>query len=159
MATDHPMERTLVLLKPDAIERALIGRIIARFEDKGLRIVGLKMMRLEADLLDEHYAHLKELPVFPEIVAFMMSAPVVALCIEGLEAVQVVRSMCGVTRSRAAIPGTIRGDLGMSIRSNLVHASDSPETADTEIRRFFAEAELFAYDRRLDTLIHIPDKT
>ena len=74
MATDHPMERTLVLLKPDAIERALIGRIIARFEDKGLRIVGLKMMRLEADLLDEHYAHLKELPVFPEIVAFMMSA-------------------------------------------------------------------------------------
>ncbi|MEN6473475.1 MAG: nucleoside-diphosphate kinase [Syntrophaceae bacterium] len=153
------MERTLVLLKPDAIERALIGRIIARFEDKGLRIVGMKMMRLEEDLLHEHYSHLKELPVFPAIVAFMMSAPVVALCIEGLEAVQVVRSMCGMTRSRAALPGTIRGDLGMSIRSNLVHASDSPETAEVEVRRFFDAAELFAYERRLDTLIHIPDKT
>jgi nucleoside-diphosphate kinase len=158
MTTTHSMERTLVLLKPDAIERTLIGRIIARFEDKGLRIAGLKMMRLSAELLDEHYGHLKELPVFPKIVAFMMSAPVVAMCIEGLEAVQVVRSMCGVTRSRTALPGTIRGDLGMSIRSNLVHASDSPETAAIEIRRFFAETELFAYERRLDALIHIPDK-
>jgi len=153
------MERTLVLLKPDAIERALIGRIIARFEDKGLRIVGLKMMRLGAEVLEEHYSHLKELPVFPEIVAFMMSTPVVAMCIEGLEAVQVVRAMCGVTRSRAALPGTIRGDLGMSIRSNLVHASDSPETAAAEIERFFSQAELFAYEKRLDSLIHIPDKT
>jgi len=159
MTDPLPLERTLVLLKPDALERALIGRIIARFEDKGLRIAGMKMMCLDAELLGEHYSHLKELPVFPEIVAFMMSAPVVALCIEGLEAVQVVRGMCGVTRSRAAMPGTIRGDLGMSIRSNLVHASDSPETAQVEIRRFFAASELFAYERRLDALIHIPDKT
>ncbi len=148
-----------MLLKPDAIERALIGRIIARFEDKGLRIVGLKMMRLGSEVLEEHYSHLKELPVFPEIVAFMMSTPVVAMCIEGLEAVQVVRAMCGVTRSRAALPGTIRGDLGMSIRSNLVHASDSPETAAAEIERFISQAELFAYEKRLDSLIHIPDKT
>jgi nucleoside-diphosphate kinase len=152
------MERTLVLLKPDALERGLVGRIVARFEDKGLRLAGMKMMQLERGLLEEHYAHLKDLPVFPEIVAFMMSAPIVALCLEGLEAVQVVRTMCGATRSRTAVPGTIRGDLGMSIRSNLVHASDSPETAAVEIRRFFADSELFAYERRFDALIHIPDK-
>ena len=152
------MERTLVLLKPDALERGLVGRIVARFEDKGLRLAGMKMMQLERGLLEEHYAHLKDLPVFPEIVAFMMSAPIVALCLEGLEAVQVVRTMCGATRSRTAVPGTIRGDLGMSSRSNLVHASDSPETAAVEIRRFFADSELFAYERRFDALIHIPDK-
>lgn len=152
------LERTLVLLKPDAVERSLVGRIITRFEEKGLRIVGMKMMRLERALLEEHYAHLKALPVFPEIVAFMMSAPVVALCIEGLEAVSVVRSMCGVTKSREALPGTIRGDWAMSIRTNLVHASDSPETARVEVRRFFVEAEIFPYEKALDRLIHIPDK-
>lgn len=158
MLTSHPLERTLVLLKPDALERALIGRIIARFEDKGLRIAGMKMMRLDAQVLETHYAHLKHLNIFPEIIAFMMSSPVVALCLEGLEAVQVVRLLCGVTKARAADPGTIRGDLGLSIRSNLVHASDSVETACLEIERFFAADELYSYERRLDALIHIPDK-
>lgn len=152
------MERTLVLLKPDALERGLVGRIVARFEDKGLRLAGMKMMQLERGLLEEHYAHLKDLPVFPEIVAFMLSAPIVALCLEGLEAVAVVRAMCGVTRARQAAPGTIRGDMGMSIRSNLVHASDSTEAAAVELRRFFAPGEICAYERALDGLVHIPDK-
>lgn len=159
MQTTRQWERTLVLIKPDAVERALIGKMIMRFEEKGLRIAGMKMMQLDKALLEEHYAHLKDLPVFPAIIAFMMSAPVVAMCIEGLEAVKVVRSMCGVTKSSAAQSGTIRGDMAMSIRSNLVHASDSPKTAVIEIKRFFSKEEVFTYERMLDALIHIPDKT
>lgn len=151
------MERTLVLIKPDAIERGLIGRIIARFEDKGLKIIGMKMLKADEALLEKHYAHLKDRPFFPEIVAFMMSAPIVAMCIEGLEAITVVRTMCGVTNSRNALPGTIRGDLAMSTRSNLVHASDSQASADREIELFFDKAELFPFEKRLEGIIQIPD--
>jgi len=149
------METTLVLIKPDAVERGLIGRIIARFEEKGLRITGMKMLKADKTLLAEHYAHLKEEPFFPKIVEFMMSAPIIALCIEGLEAVNVVRALCGVTKSREAAPGTIRGDLAMSIRSNLVHASDSLETAERELRRFFSDEEIFPYAKMLDRIIYI----
>lgn len=153
------MERTLVLIKPDATERGLIGRIVTRFEEKGLKIIGMKMMRANMALLEEHYAHLKDQPFFPKIAAFMMSAPIVALCIEGLEAIRVVRSMCGITQSRDASPGTIRGDLAMSTRSNLVHASDSPATAVKEIELFFREEELFLFEKQLERIIQIPDGT
>ena len=140
------MERTLVLLKPDALQRGLMGEIISRFERKGLRIARLKMMRLTDDLLQEHYSHLSHLPFFGEIKAFMMRTPVVAMCLEGLGAVEAVRAMCGTTLAREAVPGTIRGDLAMSIQANLVHASDGPETAGKEVPRFFADSELFDYD-------------
>ncbi len=153
------MERTLILIKPDALQRGLIGRIVARFEDKGLKIIGMKMMKVDMAMLQEHYAHLKDQPFFPKIAAFMMSAPIVALCIEGLEAIRVARSMCGVTNSREASPGTIRGDLAMSTRSNLVHASDSPASAAKEIELFFNERELFVFENLLEHLIHIPDGT
>jgi nucleoside-diphosphate kinase len=140
------MERTLVLLKPDALQRGLIGEITARFERKGLKIVGMKMMNLTDSLLDEHYAHLSHLPFFGEIKGFMMLAPVAAVCLEGVNCVETVRRLCGVTKSWEADPGTIRGDFGMSIQANLVHASDSLETAQKEVPRFFRDDELFEYD-------------
>jgi nucleoside-diphosphate kinase len=139
------MERTLVLLKPDALQRGLMGEILGRFERKGLKVVGLKMMQLSDALLDEHYVHLTHLPFFAEIKQFMMRTPVVALCLEGVGAVDAVRGMCGKTLAREALPGTIRGDLGMSIQANLVHASDGPEAAAAEVPRFFNEGELFDY--------------
>jgi nucleoside-diphosphate kinase len=140
------MERTLVLLKPDAVQRGLLGEIIGRFERKGLKLVGVKMMKLTDSLLDEHYSHLNHLPFFGEIKSFMMLAPVVAICLEGVNSVDTVRRLCGVTKSWEADPGTIRGDYGMSIQANLVHASDSLETAEKEVPRFFSESELFDYD-------------
>jgi nucleoside-diphosphate kinase len=140
------MERTLVLLKPDALQRGLLGEIIGRFERKGLKLVGMKMTRLEDALLDEHYAHLSHLPFFGDIKRFMMLSPVIAICWEGVDCIETVRRICGITKSREAAPGTIRGDLGMSIQANLVHASDSAETAAGEVPRFFKESELFDYD-------------
>ena len=140
------MERTLVLLKPDAVQRGLLGDILSRFERKGLKVVGLKMIQLDDTLLDEHYSHLSHLPFFGDIKKFMMLAPVVALCLEGVDCVNAVRLLCGVTKAREAAPGTIRGDLGMSIQANLVHASDSLETAEKEVPRFFKSEELFSYE-------------
>jgi nucleoside-diphosphate kinase len=140
------MERTLVLLKPDALQRGIMGEIITRFERKGLRIVGVKMMQLSDGLLDEHYSHLSHLPFFGEIKAFMMRTPVVAVCLEGVGCVDTVRALCGKTLAREAQPGTIRGDYAMSIQANLVHASDSLETAAREVPRFFNDGELFDYD-------------
>ena len=140
------MERTLVLLKPDALQRGLLGEIISRFERKGLKLVGMKMMKLDDALLDEHYSHLSHLTFFGDIKRFMMLTPVIATCWEGMECIETVRRICGVTKSREAAPGTIRGDLGMSIQANLVHASDSLETAQAEVPRFFQDEELFDYD-------------
>lgn len=152
------MERTLVLVKPDAVQRGLIGEIIGRFEGKGLKVVGLKLMALNDAVLDDHYSHLADKPFFPRIKSFMMSTPVVALCLEGFGAVDAVRNVCGVTNSREAGPGTIRGDLGMSIQCNLVHASDSIETARDEVPRFFNDNELTAYDSVTDTVIYADDE-
>ncbi len=140
------MERTLVLLKPDAVQRGILGEIISRFERKGLKLVGMKMMQLDDALLEEHYSHLNHLPFFGEIKQFMMLAPIVATCWEGVDCVKAVRAMCGVTLSREADPGTIRGDFAMSIQANLVHASDSVETAAAEVPRFFKGGELFEYE-------------
>lgn len=152
------MERTLLLIKPDAVERGLIGKIISRFENKGLKITGMKMLRVDLPLLEEHYSHLKDKPYFPKIADFMMSAPIIAVCVEGFDSVNIARSMCGVTNAREASPGTIRGDMSMSIRSNLVHASDSIETAECELKRFFRDAEIFSYHKKLDDIIFIDAK-
>ena len=140
------MERTLILVKPNAIQRGLIGDIVTRFERKGLRFVGIKMMFMTDEIVNEHYAHLKERPFFPYLKASMQAAPIIACCLEGAEAVDTVRLMVGATNSRKALPGTIRGDFSMSGEQNVVHASDSVENAQIEINRFFKEGELFDYN-------------
>ena len=140
------MERTLILIKPDAIQRGLAGSVLNRFERKGLKIAGIKMMQLTDDLLKEHDSHIADKPFFPGIANFMKSSPVIALCVEGLDCVETVRRLCGVTKAREAQVGTIRGDFAMSIQTNIVHASDSLETAKIEVNRFFNENELFEYD-------------
>ncbi len=142
-------EKTLVLLKPCVIKRNLIGEIISRFERKGLRVVGLKMMQLNDALLSEHYAHLAEKPFFQRIKDSMMSTPVVAMALEGVEAIEVVRLLAGVTNGRKALPGTIRGDYSMSFQENVVHASDGPDTAAVELKRFFNDEEIFPLSRDL----------
>lgn len=147
------MEKTLVLIKPDAIQRGLVGEITQRFEKKGLKLVGMKMMRLDDALLREHYSHIADKPFFPGISKFMQSSPVIALCWEGLEVVDAVRILCGITKARAADAGSIRGDLAMSIQSNVVHASDSVENAKEEVKRFFNPEELFHYEK--DEYIHV----
>lgn len=142
-------EKTLVLLKPDAIQRGIVGEIINRIEKKGLKLVGCKMVQLDKKILREHYAHLVDKPFYPRIEVFMSSSPVVAMVWEGLEAVRVLRNMSGATNARDAAVGTIRGDYGVSGQANLIHASDSVETAKKEINRFFSEKELFEYEREL----------
>ena len=137
------LERTLVLLKPSAVERALIGEIIHRFERKGLRIAGMKMLQLDDDILAEHYSHLKDKPFFGLVKAAMMKTPVVAMSLEGVDAIAVVRYITGYTNGRKADPGTIRGDYCMSNQQNIVHASDSPEAAEAELNRFFRPEEIF----------------
>ncbi len=151
------MEKTLILLKPCTVQRRLVGEVINRIERKGLRIVGLKMMQLGDDILNEHYAHLRERPFFPWLIASMKSAPVVAMCVEGNSAVKVVRDIVGATNGRKAAPGTIRGDYSMSGQENIIHASDSVETAETEMRRFFAEGEIFDYADPLHNWLYAPD--
>lgn len=139
------MERTLILLKPDAVEKRFCGKVITRFEDAGFTIRGCKMLHLHPELLKEHYAHIAEKPFYPEVEEFMGSKPVIALVIEGHDVVAKVRDMLGSTDSRKAAPGTIRADLGVDQMVNVAHASDSPETAKKEVKRFFAETELFEY--------------
>jgi nucleoside-diphosphate kinase len=140
---EQMLERTLVLLKPSTVERALIGEIINRFEKKGLRIAGMKMMQLDDDILAEHYSHLTSKPFFGILKASMMKTPVVAMCLEGVDAIAVVRYITGYTNGRKADPGTIRGDYCMSNQQNIVHASDSPEAAEAELKRFFRPEEIF----------------
>ncbi|MBI5036054.1 nucleoside-diphosphate kinase [Candidatus Micrarchaeota archaeon] len=152
------MEKTFVLAKPDAVQRGLVGEIVKRLESKGLKLVAAKMIKLEDKILDEHYAHLKDKPFFPATKKFMQTTPAVAMVWEGKEAVEVVRTLCGVTNSRKAAPGTIRGDWGQSIQANLVHASDSLETAEKEIRRFFKKEEIFPYALKKEEFIYSPDE-
>jgi len=152
------MERTLVIAKPDALQRKLIGEIISRFERKGLKLIGLKMMAISDALIAEHYAHHADKPFFENLKKFMQSAPVVVMALEGLDAVESVRLVAGQTKSRVADMGTIRGDLAMSIQINLVHTSDSLENAKTEIARFFKEGELFVYQPSNLKLIYSPDE-
>ncbi len=135
------MERTLVLLKPDALHRGLAGRILQRFEDKGLKLVGLKLRKFPLETIQKHYDVHKERPFFNDLVGFMTSAPVLAICLEGKDAITVTRGLIGKTNSAEAQPGTIRGDLGLSFSNNLVHGSDSAESAATEIGIFFPDAD------------------
>lgn len=139
------MEKTLCILKPSAVGRFLMGEIISRIEKKGLIISGMKMMQLDEAILREHYSHLVDKPFFPEIVKSMTATPVIVICISGVEAVSVFRAMTGVTNGRQALPGTLRGDFCMSNQANIVHASDSVENAEIELRRFFKPEEIFAW--------------
>ncbi len=144
------MERTLLLAKPDAVQRGLVGRILARFEEKGLKLVGLKVMRITKDLAEKHYAPHVGKPFYPGLVEYMTSSPIVAAAIEGPRAIEVSRKLMGATFGWKAEPGTIRGDFGSSTAYNLVHGSDSAESAEKELALFFAADELVEYDRSLD---------
>ena len=125
--------------------RGLIGEVTTRFERKGLRIVGMKMLQLDDEILNEHYAHLVGKPFFPALKASMMRTPVIAMCLEGTDAIEVVRFITGYTNGRKAEPGTIRGDYSMSNQQNIVHASDSTSNAEIELKRFFRDEEIFDY--------------
>lgn len=152
------MEKTLVILKPSAMLRGLAGEVISRFEKKGLIIIGMKMMTLSDEVLREHYALLADKPFFPLIVKSMQASPVVVMCLKGLEAVDVVRKMTGATRGRHAELGTIRGDLCMSGQQNIVHASDSVENAEIEIRRFFKPEEITDYETPMLKYLYADDE-
>jgi len=147
------IQRTLVLLKPDALQRDLLGEIISRFERKGLKMVAMKFIRLTDAMLDEHYAHLSDKPFFGGLKKFMMQTPVVGFVFEGFEAIDEVRKIVGSTNPRQADAGTIRADFSMTVPSNLIHASDSVEAAQTEIKRFFHADEIFAYEKITDRFI------
>ncbi len=139
------MQRTLILLKPDTVSKKFVGKVITRFEDAGFSIRGCKMIRLTPEILKEHYAHIASKPFYPEVETFMGSVPVIAMVIEGDDVVAKMRDMLGVTDSRKAAPGTLRAEFGVDQMVNVAHASDSPETAETEVKRFFKNEELFTY--------------
>jgi nucleoside-diphosphate kinase len=139
------MQRTLILLKPDAVQKKFCGKVIARFEEAGFALRGCKMIRLDKAVLREHYAHIADKPFYPEVEDFMGSAPVIALVLEGKDVVSKVRDMLGVTDSRKAAPGTLRAEFGVDQMVNVAHASDSPETAEKEVQRFFKNSELFDF--------------
>ncbi len=141
------MERTLIILKPDAVQRGLSGEIIKRFERKGLKIIGLKMMTLDSAMLQAHYAHLTDKPFYKGLEEFMKSSPVIVMALEGYECVNSIRIILGATNPREADAGTIRGDLAIGTGRNLVHASDSKENGEIEVGRFFSDEELFLYDK------------
>jgi nucleoside-diphosphate kinase len=141
------LERTLILVKPDAIQRSLLGEIISRFERKGLKIIGLRMMELGDAVIEEHYHAHKEKSFFSELKKYMQSAPVVAMVLEGHKAIGATRLIVGPTKGYDADAGSIRGDLSVSGQTNIVHASDSPETAREEVKRFFKEEDLISYTK------------
>jgi len=148
------MERSLVLIKPDAIQRGLAGEIISRLEKKGLKIVAMKMLHMDNTLAQRHYAIHKGKVFFDDLVNFIISGPVIAIILQGKDAVQIIRQMMGETDPAKAHGGTIRGDFGIDIGHNLVHGSDSLENASKEIDLFFSAEEIFNYDRELDTWIY-----
>ncbi|HEY6609020.1 MAG TPA: nucleoside-diphosphate kinase [Candidatus Limnocylindria bacterium] len=147
------MQRTLVLAKPDAVQRGLIGEIIGRFERKGLKVVGLRLVTVPRELAEEHYAVHQGKPFYPGLVEFITSGPVAAIALEGPDAIAVVRRMVGKTMPNEAEPGTIRGDLGVSGLRNLIHASDAPETASAELELWFGAEALVDYGREIDAWI------
>jgi nucleoside-diphosphate kinase len=151
-------ERTLVLIKPDAIERRLAGRILSRFEEKGLSIIGMKMLRVTPELSRQHYAEHVNKPFYPLLEKFIGSGPVIAFVAEGPEAIAVVRAMLGPTNGRQAPAGTIRGDFGLSRQMNLVHASDGPDAARREIEIYFAPSELMSSKPAIAPWLCAPDE-
>jgi len=151
-------ERTLVLVKPDGVQRQLIGRILSRYEDRGLKVVGMKLVHVDRGLAERHYAEHRGKPFFEGLVEFITSAPLVALALEGPKAISIVRAINGATRPHEAAPGTIRGDFALETAQNIVHASDGPETAVTELAIWFDPAELYDYDRDVDGWVLAPDE-
>ncbi|MBC7115291.1 MAG: nucleoside-diphosphate kinase [Archaeoglobi archaeon] len=143
------MERTFLMIKPDGVQRGLIGEIIKRIESKGLKIVAMKMMRVSRELAEKHYEEHRGKPFYEGLISYITSSPVVAMVVEGKNAVQVVRKMIGATDPLEASPGTIRGDLGMEIGRNVVHAADSLKSAEREISLYFSKEEILEY-RRID---------
>lgn len=150
-------EKTLIIIKPDAIQRSLFGEILGRFERKGLKVIGLKMMRIEDIVIEEHYEHLKDKPFFQTLKNYMQSSPVVVMVLSGVNAISATRLIVGPTKGYEADAGSIRGDLSLSGQSNLVHASDGPETAEKEVKRFFKEDELFDYKKPDYKLVYSED--
>jgi len=148
------IERTAVLIKPDAFQRGLVGEILNRFERKGMKLVGLKMMTLTDEILDEWYAHHKDKSFFADLKSFMMWTPIIAMVWEGQEAISAVRKTVGTTKGYEAEAGSIRGDFGMSGQQNLIHASDSPEASAKEVSLLFADDELFDYESASECLIY-----
>ncbi len=149
------MERTLILLKPDAVQRGLVGQVLSRFEQKGLKLVAMKLMQISPELAAKHYEAHKERKFYPGLVKFMTSSPVVALALEGIDAIKICRTLMGATFGADAAPGTIRGDFGVSRSYNLVHGSDSPEAAARELGLFFPEG-LVKYDYAAINWIYDP---
>ncbi|QDU79894.1 Nucleoside diphosphate kinase [Polystyrenella longa] len=152
------VERTLLLVKPDGVQRRLVGTILSRFESKGLKIVGLKMLNVTPELARKHYEEHVEKPFYPLLEEFITASPVVAIAAEGVDAISVARTMMGSTNGREAAPGTIRGDLSQSRQMNLVHGSDSPEAAKRELDIYFSAAELLDYDLNLSVYLAAGDE-
>jgi nucleoside-diphosphate kinase len=150
-------ERTLVLIKPDAVQRLLIGRLLTRFEERGLKLVGLKLVAVDRALAERHYAVHRERLFFEGLLDFITSGPLVAVALEGPLAISVVRAMVGATRPHEAAPGTIRGDFALETAQNLIHASDGAETAEAELALWFASGELIDYDREIDRWALAPE--
>ncbi len=148
------MDKTYVMIKPDGVQRNLVGEIVSRFEKKGLKIVALKMLHISRELAEKHYGEHKGKPFFESLVDFITSGPVVAMVLEGKDAVSTVRDMMGATNPLKAAPGTIRGTFGMDVGRNVVHGSDSPESAAREISLFFAPGEIFDYKKDVDTWLY-----
>jgi len=148
------MEQTFSMLKPDAVQRSLIGEIIGRFEKKGLKLVALKLLKISREMAERHYSEHLGKPFFNDLVDFITSGPVVAMIWEGKNAIQVVRTMMGKTDPQEALPGTIRGDFGLFTGNNIVHGSDSPESASREINLFFSEEEIISYQKEIDNWIY-----
>ena len=147
------MEKTLVLVKPDGVQRGLVGKIIGRLENKGFRLAALKLMNVSSKLAEEHYGEHVDKPFFGNLVRFITSSPIVAMAIEGENAVQVVRTTMGLTNPQEAAPGTIRGDFGLTIGMNLIHGSDSGESAVRELDLFFGPSEILEYSRDVERWI------
>ena len=152
------MQRTLILLKPDCVQRRLMGQVLSRFENKGLNIIAMKMLQVTPELAAEHYAEHVEKPFYPSLEDFITGAPVVAMVIEGRDAIRVVREMLGATSGLEAAAGTIRGDLSSSRQMNLVHASDGPEAAEREINLYFEADQICEYDPTLTPWLKASDE-
>lgn len=150
-------ERTLVLIKPDGVQRLLVGRVLSRYEERGLKLIGLKFVQVDRPLAERHYAVHREKPFFRGLVDFITSGPLVALVLEGPNAIAVVRAINGATRPHEADPGTIRGDFALETAQNIVHASDSAETATSELELWFSGEELFEYRREIDRWVLEPE--
>ena len=152
------IEKTLVLLKPCTLQRSLVGEIISVFEKKGLQICGMKMIQLDDKILSEHYAHLSGKPFFQRVKDAMMTAPVIAMCLSGVDAIAAVRALAGPTNGRNAAPGTIRGSYCMSFQGNIVHAYDSTETAAAELKRFFRDEEILEWKQSIFDNLYANDE-